>query len=650
MILHHVRLNNYGVYRGVVDMGFPMVSNRNVYLIDGNNGFGKSTLFSSILFALYGAEDGQQRIDSINRQSLRDGIPDCSVELMFDHDGNQYQLTRSIVQGSTSSIKDIEERVTLLKAGIPQKLTQQVIDSILPKEASQFFFFDGTEIRKYVTLENTKETRNAIELVLGLPAYVIAGEQVTTIRKDFQKKQFEFTQQNKELKEVGNRLREATDHLAQVESAIDETVARRDIVEKKLGEIQSELLRLEDTKNIQSRRDQLKTEIKQLEGRLSDLEDDIQKYIGSATLMLLKGEFEKYYKGLNGRITEQNSKVADISRLRERHDFIQELVDSQICLCGKTLDENDLAIFKSRIDDLEEQIRARENKTEDLGLRRKVEDFTRVKGIFESLEGVDSLKEKEKKRQETLYEIDQSITELDDLAKRLQETKVGEVSDLIEEQRKLDREFGELTIMLEEQKREKDDVKVELVRHKREMDRLGADNEHLSELNKKVDFIDRLKECMETILDRLKAEKARVIETEATKVFRILTNAPESYDHLKINDDYTISLFDHNGNECKRSTISMGEKQIVALSFILGLMNASEHQAFLMMDTPFGNLDLTHRKNLLSNVPKFGSQLIMFITDADIPRDYTQLIDRNIAKKYAIVYDQIRMASGIEEA
>ena len=75
MILRGLNLRNFGVFQGTVKVDLPLHPNKNIYLIDGNNGYGKSTLFNAILFALYGAETGQERLDYINRTALRDGLP-----------------------------------------------------------------------------------------------------------------------------------------------------------------------------------------------------------------------------------------------------------------------------------------------------------------------------------------------------------------------------------------------------------------------------------------------------------------------------------------------------------------------------------------------------------------------------------------------
>ena len=59
------------------------------------------------------------------------------------------------------------------------------IDTILPKDASQFFFFDGEEIKRYIQQEET-QVKQAIEKVLGIKELLNSKEDLTEIYSRFQ--------------------------------------------------------------------------------------------------------------------------------------------------------------------------------------------------------------------------------------------------------------------------------------------------------------------------------------------------------------------------------------------------------------------------------------------------------------------------------
>ncbi len=54
MKIKSLELNNYRLYRGVNNITFPDGNEKNLFLISGQNGFGKTTFLHSLLWCLYG--------------------------------------------------------------------------------------------------------------------------------------------------------------------------------------------------------------------------------------------------------------------------------------------------------------------------------------------------------------------------------------------------------------------------------------------------------------------------------------------------------------------------------------------------------------------------------------------------------------------
>ena len=53
MFIDSITLNNYRAYKGVNKTSFNP-NNKNIFLIAGNNGFGKTTFLTSLVWCLYG--------------------------------------------------------------------------------------------------------------------------------------------------------------------------------------------------------------------------------------------------------------------------------------------------------------------------------------------------------------------------------------------------------------------------------------------------------------------------------------------------------------------------------------------------------------------------------------------------------------------
>ena len=67
------------------------------------------------------------------------------------------------------------------------------------------------------------------------------------------------------------------------------------------------------------------------------------------------------------------------------------------------------------------------------------------------------------------------------------------------------------------------------------------------------------------------------------------------------------------------------------------------------MDTPFGRLDVSHRKNILEFVPTMGSQVILLVQsgEVDAERDLVHLQGK-IGRQYRLVRDGAPTRSFIE--
>ena len=54
MIIRSITLNNYRLYKGRNTISFPINGEKNIFLISGENGFGKTTFLHSLIWCLYG--------------------------------------------------------------------------------------------------------------------------------------------------------------------------------------------------------------------------------------------------------------------------------------------------------------------------------------------------------------------------------------------------------------------------------------------------------------------------------------------------------------------------------------------------------------------------------------------------------------------
>ena len=200
MKIKTIELNNYRLYKGINKIVFPNGNNKNLYLISGENGFGKTTFLHSLLWCLYGRlmadidesfrkemtnggynNTVANNLNQICRQKLHTEVTQStlsrikkngySIDSEFVKEWSQYAVTLEFTDILIPSIPcqslkitrsyDIlldKENVEILIDGVVSELTSEIghevfiNDFILNKDIARFFFFDSEKI---VTLAET---------------------------------------------------------------------------------------------------------------------------------------------------------------------------------------------------------------------------------------------------------------------------------------------------------------------------------------------------------------------------------------------------------------------------------------------------------------------------------------------------------------
>ena len=86
----------FGPYAGTEVIEFDRLGTSGLYLITGDTGAGKTTIFDAIIFALYGETSGQNREPSMMRSKYADECAEPGVELTFLYSGKEYTVRRKM--------------------------------------------------------------------------------------------------------------------------------------------------------------------------------------------------------------------------------------------------------------------------------------------------------------------------------------------------------------------------------------------------------------------------------------------------------------------------------------------------------------------------------------------------------------------------
>lgn len=165
-------ISAFGPYADKTEIDFSKLGQDGLYLITGDTGAGKTTIFDAITFALYGRASGEVRESVMFRSKYADPSTETFVELVFSYQGKTYQIRRS------------PEYMAPKKRGTGLTLRKAEAQLIYPDE------------RQPVT--KAKEVTWAVEALLGL-----SYEQFTQIamiaQGDFQKLLLAGTAQRVEI-------------------------------------------------------------------------------------------------------------------------------------------------------------------------------------------------------------------------------------------------------------------------------------------------------------------------------------------------------------------------------------------------------------------------------------------------------------------
>lgn len=186
----HLTLSAFGAYAGRTELDFSKLGERGLYLITGDTGAGKTTIFDAVAFALYGTPSGSERKSTMLRSKLAAPDMPTEVKLIFSNGGKtytirrnpEYERTKTRGTGTTKTAASAE--LTMPDGRVITRRTDvdAEICSILALDETQFCqiaMIAQGEFRKLLTAE-TKERREIFRKIFKTKRYTDFQEQIQT--------------------------------------------------------------------------------------------------------------------------------------------------------------------------------------------------------------------------------------------------------------------------------------------------------------------------------------------------------------------------------------------------------------------------------------------------------------------------------------
>lgn len=189
----------FGPYKDTEIIDFGELAENRLFVVSGNTGAGKTSIFDAICFALYGSASGEDRNDSrMLRSHFAEDQVHTSVELEFELKGQVYRVFRQLAHVKEGNKGATGDRYELyqLSGGEPVPLTDrfivtQVDDKIrqligLTREQfSQIVMLPQGEFRKLLTSE-TEDKEEILRRIFRTGIYKHVADHLNVKRKEMQ--------------------------------------------------------------------------------------------------------------------------------------------------------------------------------------------------------------------------------------------------------------------------------------------------------------------------------------------------------------------------------------------------------------------------------------------------------------------------------
>ncbi|MDL2043097.1 DNA sulfur modification protein DndD [Vibrio parahaemolyticus] len=657
MLITKLTLNNFRVFRGVHEIDLRPAparlskngpiegTERPIILFGGLNGAGKTSILTAVRLALFGRQSFSQVLSNgeyidalselIHKGVGHGGVQDsASIELEFKYSQNGEENTYKVIRGWKRGKKD---NLCLEKDGvqIPElnyEQCQGFLNELIPTGIADLFFFDGEKIAELAEDESGTVLKTAVRRLLGLDV-------IAKLKSDlniFLKKQGSSALSQSLKEEMDSLDEKRISHERNAEKLRGEA----DIVDAQIELVSRDILSLEN-------------KLSQNGGAWAKTREDEQQKVDS--LLKEKVELEKQIRMemetslpfalAPSAMQRLQTQIKQEQQIKKKQNFGNELDSFLETLRSKypsfdtEMAQNAIAdSFKAHVGEFDSaklllDISDRQANTIDYQLSNlSQESFSRFD-----------------KARVRLQKVEEEIDNASNNIARAPEQE--QVQELFTDVRALDKKKEKLIIeyraLLEEAKRELRQA----LETARQIQKLHDKHKDQSNKDQSISNAQNSILLLEKFGEQLTKARVNQLENEFVQSYKKLARKEDLKLSASINPaSFDVELVDEHGIKINRKAMSAGEKQIYAISILEALGRTSGRKLPIIIDTPLGRLDSHHRDKLVENYfPTASHQVVILSTDTEIDRNYTSLIQDDIARTYEICFDGTTKSSTLKE-
>lgn len=635
MLLQSIKLKNFRQFRDESIDFADGKDGKNVTIILGENGTGKTTFAQAFFWCLYGETDFSDK-SLLNKQVEKDMTPDneekVRVELKLHHGDVDYTLIReqiyrkdysNKVKGDNTVFDIAKKDASGNTSYIKKSLCESEVKNILPKELSKYFFFDGERIeRMSKDISSGKKATDFAEAVkglLGLNAMHSAIVHFNPRSKNGVIGSYEYSyndQSNEKIKKYTETIERCNQEIESIENRIKELDDEIEAAEGRKKEKSDEIKKYAEGERLQNEREKLISRRNATEKAKSNVYSTICRDFNNAASSFFSAGLIKRTLEL---LSEKDFSGIDIPYMHVK--TIDFLINRKECICGTRLDEG--TIPYQRVTALREDLPPNSIST-------TVSEFKKeAKRRINALQNVPEIT---KKNLAIISEQNDDIEEINDELSAIEKSLSGD--DVRAKVKTINDEIIICNNTIQHDRAERDRKMQQ--KGAKETERSTADNERrnlslLDDKNKKIEIYKAYAERIyKELQDVYSSSEKKIRERLQNTINDIFKRIYEGGLYLTIDENYHISVYaeDYNGDV----ETSTAQSISVIFAFITGIIKmARENRTStdedskllssepypLVMDAPLSAFDKRRIKTVCEALPETAEQVVIFIKDTD---------------------------------
>ena len=656
MHFSEIELYNFGIYKGKHNIELiDQRKKKNITLVGGMNGRGKTTILDAIFLCLYGRKSIEYIVgkkeaynkvlkDRINK-SADDKTTHVKITMVMDDDeGTIISITRTWSQTDSKITTDLIVEKNGIEDTYLSENWEYYVEELIPYGIAKFFFFDNEKISQIADDDAFDKIKDSIKSVMGVTTVETLCSHIEKIRKDKNAslKKSSATALTKESEELSTAIEEC-------ETKIRNLYAQRAAL---FPELEKTTNKLEETEqsfwkkggNLGLNHDDIIRDQHELKDKESALKEQaIALASNPATPICLCKELA--VTTYNEIMSSEESRVVKYSYPIVSKLYKSLLEEFKSSYSASTDSYKTLSMLvKAQLKKLEgeigsEAVNAITPLAKSLMEKFISEDITRI-----STEAISIVSENEK----IITALEQLEVHLSSSAEKNDTVKLlNEIKELQAKETELETEISRCDDQIHSAQFEKEQIERQLNKVLLKI----ASNADTSDDNVRIiEYSTITLDVMREFVHRLQTQKVDILEKNITSCFKFLAQKQAIITSIIIDPEtLDITLKDYKGGVLLKDQLSAGEKQMFAISILWGLALSSGYKLPVIIDTPMARLDSAHRSNFINKyLPNASSQVIVLSTDEEINGKYLDDIKAYVNKAYTLIYNDSEKCSTIE--